>query len=474
MSNNLKILRVHIITSLNIFFVCSLLSACTFIPYEEEKIVIEDLNQSIKSVDIFNIEFNNFLRKIGYKNESLPIKEWGLNELLLAQNFFNYDLKNAKKEWLLIRSNKDIALLSPTSSVGIELGRGDSGDEISKNIFGGGFNLTFETANKKLIRYEIAFNETQSALLKKKKKIWESRITLLKYITDYIENQDLIKITKDELKLKQSIIHMLKKRIELGVSSQVELERIKLELGSINQALISLQFKQAQQIKKIALSLGMSQEKFNLIPINVSKIKELINTATVAFLDNQTISELKSKTIINNKTLRVMLANYAIKESKLKYEIANQYPDFDFSPAYFYDLGNNIWSIGIDSVFNASKKNKLFIEKAKKIRSLEAGKLKTYQLSLINDSELLLFNFHNHLKTLKNTQRILEDKNNLKKQLQNRFNQGILDRLELELEVIKLNQIDKDYHKALYNLLRSGLDAEKIMQRPIFTNKLPI
>jgi cobalt-zinc-cadmium efflux system outer membrane protein len=267
---------------------------------------------------------------------------------------------------------------------------------------------------------------------------------------------------------------MLKKRIELGVSSQVDLERIKLELGSINQALISLQFKQAQQIKKIALSLGMSQEKFNLIPINVSKIKELINAATIAFLDNQTISELKSKTIISNKTLRVMLANYAIKESKLKYEIAKQYPDFDFSPAYFYDLGDNIWSIGIDSVFNASKKNKLFIEKAKKIRSLEAGKLKTYQLSLINDSELLLFNFHNHLKTLKNTQRILEDKNNLKKQLQNRFNQGILDRLELELEIIKLNQFDKDYHKALYNLLRSGLDAEKIMQRPIFTNKLPI
>ena len=253
MSNYLKILRLHIITSLNIFFVCSLLSACTFIPYEEEKIVIQDLNQSIKSVDTLNTEFNNFLRKMGYKNESLPIKEWGLNELLLAQNFFNYDLKNAKKEWLLIQSNEDIALLSPTSSVGVEVGRGDSSDAISKNIFGGGFNFTLETANKKLIRYEIAFNETQSALLRYELKIWESRITLLKNITDYIENQDLIKITKDELKLKQSIIHMLKKRIELGVSSQVDLERIKLELGSINQALISLQFKQAQQIKKIAL-----------------------------------------------------------------------------------------------------------------------------------------------------------------------------------------------------------------------------
>ena len=83
----------------------------------------------------------------------------------------------------------------------------------------------------------------------------------------------------------------------------------------------------------------MSQEKFNLIPINVSKIKELINAATIAFLDNQTIGELKSKTMISNKTLRVMLANYAIKESKLKYEIAKQYPDFNFSPAYFYDQG---------------------------------------------------------------------------------------------------------------------------------------
>ena len=473
----LNFLNIFLFPYLNLiygFLAFVLLNSCAYIPYNEKKIVIPDLNESITSVDIYDIEFQDYLIKKDYKEQRLPIKEWGLNELLLAQNFFNYDLKNAKKEWLLIQSNEDLALLAPASSVGVEVGRGDSGDEISKNIFGGGFNFTLETANKKLIRYEIAFNETQSALLNYELKIWETRITLLKNITNYIENQDLIKITKDELKLKQSIIHMLKKRIELGVSSQVELERIKLELGSINQSLISLQFKQAQQIKKIALSLGMSQEKFNLIPINVTKIKELINAATIAFLDNQTIIELKSKTIISNKTLRIMLANYAIKESKLKYEIAKQYPDFNFSPAYFYDMGNNIWSIGIDSVLNASKKNKLLIEKAKKIRSLEAGKVKKYQLSLINDSELLLFNFHNHLKTLKNSQRILEDKNNLKKQLQNRFNQGILGRLELELEIIKLNQIDKDYHKALYNLLRSGLDAEKIMQRPIFTNKLPI
>ena len=472
MLNLLNILRYPTLNLLYIFFVSIILNGCAY-TYNEKKLVIDDLNESIKSADIYDIKFRDYLIKKGYKKETLPIKQWGLNELLLAQNFFNYDLKKAKKELLLIQLNEDISLLQPSSSVGIELGHGDSEDEISKNIFGGGFNFTFETANKKLIRYEIAFNKTQSTILSHELKIWEKRVNLLKNITDYIENQDLIKITKDELKLKQSIIHMLKKRVELGVSSQVELERIKLELGSINQSLMSLQFKQAQQIKKIALSLGMTQEKFNLIPINALKIKELINAATIAFLDNQTISELKSKTIISNKTLRVMLANYAIKESKLKYEVAKQYPDFDFSPAYFYDLGNNIWSIGIDSVFNTSK-NKLFIEKAKKIRSLEAGKIKMYQLSLINDSELLLFNFHNHLKILKYSQRTLEDKNSLEKQLQNRFNQGILDRLELELEIIKLNQIDKDYHKALYNLLRSGLDAEKIMQRPIFTNKLPI
>ena len=64
-----------------------------------------------------------------------------------------------------------------------------------------------------------------------------------------------------------------------------------------------------------------------------------------------------------------------------------------------------------------------------------------------------------------------ETKNNLKKQLVKRFDNGILDRLELELELIKFNEIERSYHKALYNVMRKGLFAESTVQEPIFTEQ---
>ena len=65
-----------------------------------------------------------------------------------------------------------------------------------------------------------------------------------------------------------------------------------------------------------------------------------------------------------------------------------------------------------------------------------------------------------------------ETKNKLKKQLLKRFDNGILDRLELELELIKFNEIERNYHKALYDVIRQGLAAESTIQEPIYTKQV--
>jgi hypothetical protein len=459
-------------TKIALILIIFFLNGCSSIPFEESKVEVLTLNKEISTKDINNKEFNNYLLSNGYKVNDLPIKAWGVKELLLGQYFFNYDLKTAQNSIEWIRMNEQIALLEPSSSLGIEIGRGSSNEELSDNIFGGGFNFSFERPSKKLIRYEIAFNETQLAILNHEKKIWKYRTGLLQRIVSYVEKQDLIKITKEQLKLKHSILQMIQKRVILGIASQVDYDRKALELKSINQKLIMLQFQQTKLKKEIATNIGLSIEKFNLIPIDAKNIKALFVLATGEFLNGKSIKNIQQKATTNSRELRLLLATYAVAESKLKYEIAKQNPDFNFSPAYTYDLGNYIWNIGIDGIIGDKNKNELFINRAKKIRSTEASKVLAYQLQIINDVEILVDGFQHSLQIKEKNEKLRDTKNKLKKQLYKRFENGILDRLELELEVIKFYEIEKNYHKAFFEVIKKGLDAELIVQEPIFTEKI--
>lgn len=459
-------------TKIALILIIFFLNGCSSIPFEESKVEVLTLNKEISAKDINNKEFNNYLLSKGYKGNDLPIKAWGVKELLLGQYFFNYDLKTAQNSIEWIRMNEQIALLKPSSSLGVEIGRGSSNEELSDNIFGGGFSFSFERPSKKLIRYEIAFNETQRAILNHEKKIWKYRTGLLQKIVSYVEKLDLIKITKEQLKLKHSILQMIQKRVILGIASQVDYDRKALELKSINQKLIMLQFQQTKLKKEIATDIGLSIEKFNVIPIDAKSIKDLFVLATGEFLDGKSIKNIQQKATTNSRELRLLLATYAVAESELKYEIAKQNPDFNFSPAYTYDLGNYIWNIGIDVIIGDKNKNELFINRAKKIRSTEASKVLAYQLKIINDVEILVDGFEHSLQIKENNEKLRNTKNKLKKHLYKRFENGILDRLELELEVIKFYEIEKNYHKAFFDVIKKGLDAELIVQEPIFTEEI--
>ena len=67
---------------------------------------------------------------------------------------------------------------------------------------------------------------------------------------------------------------------------------------------------------------------------------------------------------------------------------------------------------------------------------------------------------------------MIETKNRLESQLAERFKKGLINRMEFENEMIKLIDISKNHHKAIYNLIRIGLMAERVLQEPIFTPDL--
>jgi len=450
------------------------LSSCSYIPFNKKDIETQKIIEVIKESGIHNKEFSEFLIAQDFDKTELPFKVWDLKGLVYTQQFFNPQIKTAKIQWQMAKTNEAIAILYPPTSIGLKVGRETTNKELTQKIFGGGFSFTFEPADKRLIRHELSLNQSQLALINFQLTNWELRLDLFTKLFDFIENQEFIKLSKVELRLKQSVMNMMKKRLEAGVASQIDLDRKTIELNAINQQLLQLQMNQSIMRNQLASSIGLSTEKFNLIPLDSKKITSILDDITILYLEDKKLLELQEISLTKRLDLRKALSNYAIAEAQLKLEVADQYPDYTFSPAYAYEFGTRLWTLGIDSIIKSGDRNKAFINKAEKFRDLEASKVTTLQLSTINDIEELQLNFSNKFEDLKYSNQMIATKNRLESQLAARFKKGLINRMEFENEKINLIDISKNHHKAIYNLIRIGLLAESVLQEPMFTPNIKL
>ena len=238
-----------------------ILSGCSYISFNEKNIETQEVIEIIKKSGIHNEEFSQFLISKKFNAAELPFKVWGLKELVYAQQFFNPQLNTAKIQWELAQTNEAISILYPPTSIGLKIGRETTNKELTKKIFGGGFSFTLESENKRLIRHELSLNKSQLAFIDYQLINWDLRIDLFTKLFDFIENQEFIKLTKIELRLKQSVMNMMRKRLEAGIASQIDLDRKTIDLNKINQELLQLQMSHSVMRSELASLIGLRDRK---------------------------------------------------------------------------------------------------------------------------------------------------------------------------------------------------------------------
>ena len=173
-----------------------IVSGCSYIPFNKKNIETNTITDAIKESDIYSEDFTKYLIANGFNKDELPFKKWGLKELIYSQEYFNPELKTAKMQWEMVKTDEVIAKLYPQSSLGFEIGRETTNKELTKKIFGGGLNFKIESANKKLIRYELALNKSQLARIDYEIVNWKLRSNVFNELLNFIENQEVIKTSK--------------------------------------------------------------------------------------------------------------------------------------------------------------------------------------------------------------------------------------------------------------------------------------
>ena len=435
--------------------------------YETRPLAGEKIVEKINAKDQEDPSFREFLQNQGMKDDQIPIKEWGLNELMLAALFFNPKIEIAKKEWGIAKDQESIAAIKPSSSVGLDLGQ--ESNHIDKSGKGRGINFStlFETANKAKIREEKALNQTLIKRLELRKLAWDIKTELTSTYLLYQKSLLNIQAIRSEVKMQNDIVNMLKKRKMAGIASSSELDLSQLELNKNIQKLNDKQIQIVELRAKLGKITGLTPEKFNLLTLAPLNTDTFINEFDLILNNESSRNKLNNLGIYNRIDLRIALAQYALAESKLKLQIAEQYPDITFSPAYLYDYGASKWILGLSTLIPSVSKNKALINEAKKISDIEVLSIEKLQTSILNDIQKLSDNYQTNHATVKKG---IEDNRSIlaiESGLDRKFNNGEIDRLEFTKEKLKNMQFKQKLYENKVALVQSGFDFESILQYPI-------
>jgi outer membrane protein TolC len=453
-------------------FSLPLLTNCSFINYEAKPLISEKIVEKITLKDPEEPAFRSFLEEQGLSQDLIPIREWGLKELTLCAFFFNPKIEIAKKERDIAKIQEIIAPIKPPSSIGIESGRQTTGlEERSRNAFGLNVISIFETANKAKIREEKAKNQTLMKKYELRKIAWDIKTELTFNYIRYQQHLLNLQILRNEIKLQNDILNMLNKRKKQGLSSSLDSNFNQIELNKNIQKFNDEQYQLNETKSKLAGVVGLPTEKFNTLKLTLIDLDKQIDSFSKILDDDTKYQDIINLGLINRIDLRIALSKYAVSESQLKLNIANQYPDIRFSPAYIFDYGSSKWLLGITSIIPTIEKNKLLVEEAKNLRDIEGLQIEKIQISLVNELAKLRDNYVIAKDLVRQDNEDLSAAIELENSIESKFRQGEIDRLELTQQKLITMQYKRRFYTNKVALMKIGFDFESLLQKT-FTNDI--
>lgn len=439
------------------FAICA--AGCSFQPYIAKPV---DQTATINRLELknpSNAEFNQYLLNNGYETDRLPIKEWGLNELTYCALFFHPSLEVARAQWRAAQLAESSAAERTTPTINGNIAHSDDQDPTKKPFaFGLSIDIPIETANKRDIRIENAQHLSQTAKLEIAQTAWQLRSKLVQVFSEYQYNQTQLRFLNEEALRKQEIVSILQKRVSLGEANNVELSNAKLQLQITNAAANTAQQNTLVLYAKLASSIGL--------PLPVLKTMPLSSENSRLYIDLPN-ADLQSAALLNRLDIRIALERYALAESKLKLEIAKQYPDLVISPGAAYEFGDHIWSLGISSLLTLLNKNKVNIEQATQLREVEAAQIEALQSQVILDASIANAEVKQAKDVLENQKNLLIYQELNTKRMQARLAAGEIDRLDMTYAKLENMNAEKNVALAQYQLNQAINQLENVLQRPL-------
>lgn len=413
--------------------------------------------------DPTSTEFNQYLLNNGFAADRLPIQEWGLYELTYCALFFHPSLDVARAQWRLAQTAETSAAKRVVPTINGNIAHSDDSDPTKKPFaFGLSIDIPIETGNKRNLRIENALHLSQAAKLEVAQTAWQLRNNIAQTLTEYHFNEAQLRLLTEEEVRRQEIVDMVQKRVSAGAASNIELSNTKLQLQTVSSTLNSSKQNKLVLQSRLANNIGLP-----LARVEKMALSNALTNNNQHRLTNIPNTDLQKTALLNRLDIRIALERYAVAETKLKLEIAKQYPDLVISPGLAYEFGDNIWSLGLSGLLTLLNKNKAGIAEATQLREVEATQFEALQSQVILNANIANAEVNQAKQALENQKQLLLQQQSNTQRMQRKLAAGDIDRLEMTYA--KLENINAEKNVVLSNFqLNKALDQlENTLQKPI-------
>ncbi len=142
-------------------------------------------------------------------------------------------------------------------------------------------DIPFETTSKRAIKVEEAEHLVEVARMDAAEIAWNIRHQIQLDLIGYQELQRNLKLLERELDSYNQLIHMLQKRVALGMGSNTELSQYQLMQQKSQIQLRNANAKTEILVAKLAADVGLSLAEFKRIPIAVASESVAIDQHTL-------------------------------------------------------------------------------------------------------------------------------------------------------------------------------------------------
>lgn len=447
------------------FYLCFMLSACGFQHYVAKPIDTNAISTKIEYKNPESAEFQQFLISNGYSPDVLPLQRWGVDELTFCALFFHPSLEVARAQWRAVAATQQATTQKPNPTLNTHLAHSsNANDDISPYMLGLSIDIPIETAGKRDIRIENASHLSQVAKLGLAQTAWQLRSQVAQSFNEYQFNQQQTTLLSKELEYRQQLLDIYQKRLQLGEASNIELSTAALQFQTNSAELNASQQSLLVARSKLASNLGLPLSQVNAMPL----LQDSSNTPLDDLIHLQQ-KDADTTALLNRLDIRIALEQYAVAETKLKLEIAKQYPDITISPGYAYEFGNNIWSLGLSGLLTLLNKNKLAINAATQLREVEAAQFEALQSKVMSEASMANARLNQAEQIFLQQKKQHSQQQQYTQQMERRLLAGEIDRLALTFVRLEELATEKNVARAYFQLKTAITEMENVLQKPLST-----
>lgn len=296
--------------------------------------------------------------------------------------------------------------------------------------FGFTLDVPIETAGKRDHRIAQAQALANSARLDMASTAWLVRRRARRALLDLYAAKTNAELLTQQQAVQDQTVGLLEERFKAGQSSLTDVQLVRVAATQTALQLRDAQTQSNQALVRLADAVGMQVNALSQITFSFDAFDQVPPPVPSEATQRQALQ--------NRPDILGSLSDYEASQAALQLEIAKQYPDIHLGPGYTWNQGVNNYSLGLSLTLPLLDQNQGPIAEAIAHRQQSAATFTALQARVIGEVDAALAGYRDALEKLKTADTLLGQQRQRMQSMQESFDAGAADRLELQQTQLEL------------------------------------